>query len=225
LRQAIRGGIIGGILSQALGPLLDILSPMLQVLQAFLAPVAAMLLRLFAPVLRFFLRLLPAWIGFVNDVPDLVRDAIAFIRSLPGRIWDFLSSLPRQIWQEISAGASWLADGAANIATGVWGKFRDGIDWLTGDLPSMIASKLAEKITGVVPNIRPTGGGGGLGSLPILGNPLSPTGALFDALETAGGNGGGGFDGNLGVDLRLDDRGFGELFKIGQRDLDVDLSP
>jgi len=223
LAQSIRGGIIGGLVSQVLGPLLNVLSPMLNILSAFLAPVAALLLRLFAPVLRFFLRLLPAWIAFVNDVPGLVSDAIDFIQSLPGRIWDFMSSLPRLIWQKFKNGINWLTDDLPQL---IWEKFKDGIDWLTDDLPSQIATKLGEKITSVVPNVVPTGEDGG-GGLPILGGPIAPVdslGPIFDAINNID-SGGGPLDGNLGIYLRLDDAGIGELFRIVERETSVDNSP
>lgn len=141
LGTAIRGGLLGGVLASALGPLLDVLSPMLKVLQAFLAPVATMLLRLLSPVLRFFIRLLPAWMNFIDALPSSVSELKTAIGKLPGAIWNFMQRLPgliwsfvkglpgliwdavqwaqrigNEVWRFISAGADWIKEGAVNIA-------------------------------------------------------------------------------------------------------------
>lgn len=194
LGTAIRGGVVGGVLSQALGPLLDVLDPILKLMQAFLAPVGALLLRLLQPVLRLFLQLLPGWLSFISSIPGLVGDAVEFIQSLPGRIWNFVSSLPADIWAEISSGASWLTRSiqsiGMDIGTGIWRIFKNGADWLI-NLPSKLASALkglgVRIIGGAADLINESADDGILGGLaggllvpniPTFGLGASSTGAI-----------------------------------------------
>lgn len=130
LSTAVQGGIVGGLLSQALGPLLDVLSPILKVLQAALAPLATMLLRLLSPVLRWLIQLLPGWMQFIDDLPEYVQQAIDWIQGLPGAIWDYVSGLPGDIWAEF-----------AGLPGEIFGAFKGGINWLT-DLPGRLATAL-----------------------------------------------------------------------------------
>lgn len=130
LKQSLKGGLIGGLLSQLLGPLLDVLSPILGILRAFLAPLAVFLLRLFQPVLRLLIGLLPAWMSFIDTAMQGLPKLIAMITSLPGDIWNFVSSLPGMIWDAISSGASWLANGAVAIGSAVWSALSSGASWL-----------------------------------------------------------------------------------------------
>lgn len=161
--RAGRAGTIGLILASLLGPLLNLLDPMLKILQAALAPLAVMLLRLLQPVLRFLIQLLPAWMSFIDDLPDLVDDVITFIQSLPRRIWAFLSSLPGMIWRAFKTGASWLAEGASNIGTEVWNaiktKFNDLVRFV-----KTLPTKLGQRIASVVPGVDLNGDDGGVGS-------------------------------------------------------------
>lgn len=140
LRQAFRGGLIGGLLSQAIGPLLDTLDPILKILQAFLAPLATLLLRLLSPVLRFLIQLLPAWMWFIDNLPGLIQGVIDWVMALPGRVWDFMADLPGMIWTAIEAGAGWIADGAVAIGEQVWEYTEQGFEMLVGWLEDILNS-------------------------------------------------------------------------------------
>jgi len=168
----------------ALGPLKDMLGGVLNVLSAFLAPMAMMLMRIFQPVLRLLIQLLPAWFAFMGFVDDLLDSAVEFLSSLPGRIWSFMRDLPGMIWSAISSGASWLAEGAANIGSAVWSAIKsgaswfaegasnigsavwsaikDGADWAT-NLPGEIASELHGLGVEILESADPREGGGFLG--------------------------------------------------------------
>lgn len=144
LGTAIRGGIVGGLLSQALGPLVDILDPILKILQAFLAPVAVLLMRLLTPVLRFLIKLLPAWFRFMEKVGPilallavvpailwrLIRDFGTWLMALPGKIWgkmktwagkvsNFLRTLPKRIWNFMTRLPSMIGNTIASNVPGV----------------------------------------------------------------------------------------------------------
>lgn len=175
LSQNLRGGIIGGALVSALGPLLDVLNPILDLLKAFLAPLAVMLLRLFQPVLRQFLKLLPGWFDFVrtatdvlvavdkwlrnNDLDDFIGLMFGFFRDLGQRFWESvgrllpsLDTLKRDITSEL-----------ANIPSAIWSLFSDGWDWLSDGawniakdvwsfvsrLPQKIGEEIAQRVPGV----------------------------------------------------------------------------
>lgn len=141
LRTAVTGGLVGGLLSEALGPLLEVLQPMLDILSAFLAPVAAMLLRLLSPVLRTMIQLLPAWMGFIQNVEGWVGDAVEFLQNLPGQIWAFLSS-----------GWSWLSNGAEALGKKIKNKLKSLFNGIK-DAVKNIPQEIARVIANAVPSI------------------------------------------------------------------------
>lgn len=93
LSNSIKGGIIGGLIAGALGPVLDTLDPILKVLRAFLAPVSVMLLRLLAPFLRFAVRQLPGWFRFTQQVFASVGAKLTFLQGLFSDAKDFLGDI------------------------------------------------------------------------------------------------------------------------------------
>jgi hypothetical protein len=118
LATAIKGGIVGGLISSALEPLLEVLDPFLQILQAFVAPLAVVLLRLFTPVLRLLIGLLPAYLdkfdefetgigavlaalfplaAFLPSIVNFVSKLPDKLDALPGKIKDFVMDLPGKI--------------------------------------------------------------------------------------------------------------------------------
>jgi hypothetical protein len=167
LAQSLRGGIIGGLIASAFGPVLEVLDPMLEILEAFVAPVMAFLLRLLQPALRFLIELLPLWIGFI----DFVNDNIGKIRAgilmatgllgwlliiagnlgiveevLRGKLGDiatFVAELPGKIWDALSGGAAWLASSASDLAetfgSAIWDAFSS--------LPNDIVTALTESVS------------------------------------------------------------------------------
>lgn len=136
-RGSLRAGALAGILTEALGPLLDILSPIFDILNAFLAPVAALVLRLLQPVLRLFIKLLPAWFAFVRTAGNVLTGLQDLLLSLPRRLWQFLQRLPGLIWQAFLGGADWLADGAASIGNATWQAIKSGASWLADGAASI----------------------------------------------------------------------------------------
>jgi AcrR family transcriptional regulator len=172
LSQATRGGFIGGLLSEALGPVLDVLTPILNILSAFLAPLAALLLRLFAPVLRFLVRLLPQFISFVNDLPDIVASLPEligqFLADLPAMIWEFIQQLPRLIWNAFTTALSWAADIGKAIADAIFA----GAAWLKNGIVS-IAQTIAEELAGLGVRILDDLTEGPIGDF-VLGPPSDP---------------------------------------------------
>lgn len=128
--QALSGGIVGGLVSQLLGPLLDILDPILKILNAFLAPVSAMLMRLLMPVLRFMIQLLPGWIQFINELPQMVAN-------LPQNIWSFLKDIATLTWQAFKGGAAWLANGAVAIGEATWKAIKNGAKWIANGVSAI----------------------------------------------------------------------------------------
>lgn len=179
LADAITGGIVGGLLSQLLGPLLDVLSPMLEILNAFLAPLAAFLLRLFSPVLRMLIDLLPAWMEFMRiangGIPALQR----LLASLPRRAWNFIKALPGMIWSAIKSGASWLANGATKIGAAVWSAIESGAAWFANGA-TKLSSMIKDKLSGLLNNIKTA----------ILNLPSKIGNVIADKVPGIGGGGG-----------------------------------
>jgi len=183
LRGSLKGGLLGGALVAALGPLIDILEPIQGVLEAFLAPVAVMLLRLFAPVLRFLLtKALPVWMEYMPLIGDVVKGVLALsslvllpllatvaivalavqgIRTAAEGLWNWAtggaaSDIGASVWAAISSGASWLANGAFNIASYVWSFVSrlPGQIWEEmRQLPDLIGQSIAERL----PNVPDSG--------------------------------------------------------------------
>jgi len=93
LSQTLRGGIIGGLLVSALGPLLDIVDPILKILQAFVAPLAVVLLRLIQPVLVLLLKALPYLFDIAGYVLDLIDRIGPIAASIFAAAQDIISRL------------------------------------------------------------------------------------------------------------------------------------
>ena len=144
LSTAIRGGIVGGLISSALEPLLKVLDPVLQILQAFVAPLAVLLLRILTPVLRLFLRFLPVYLDKFEEYETLIASVITGLFPLAAflpTIVNFVSNLPGKL----DTLKSDLKEKLKNLP----GKIRSKLDTLKddivealGDLPSNIASAL-----------------------------------------------------------------------------------
>jgi len=144
LAASITGGIVGGLLAQGLGPILDLLDPILKILQAFLAPVAALLMRALAPVLREIIKLLPQWNAFVSDAPGLLGDIVSFIQSLPDRIAAFMRDPLGAIEGWLQSAMEWLAD-RFNVDS-LLSLARDAINRFlekTAEMASIIADGIA----------------------------------------------------------------------------------
>lgn len=170
LRTAIAGGIVGGLVSQLLGPLLDILDPILKLFQAFVAPVGALLLRLLQPVLRFFVRLLPQWIAWLSSAEEWLSGVVSWL----GRLWsgfrDWITALPGRIWSAIKQGWDTLKATVQNVINrvnqlkqsvvstlvGFWNGLKSRVQSLirfVKNLPQRIGSAIANRLPGV-----PSGG-------------------------------------------------------------------
>ena len=179
LSQSLRGGIVGGLLSQAIGPLLEVLDPILQILEAFLAPVAVMLLRVLQPILRLLVRILPFWLSYMEFINGMFKDLNEYMRSARQGIWQFVSSLPGRIWEYTKQGFNNLQE-----------TIQDKLSSLPGDIASGIASRVPvvgggdNSGGGGGPSLPPDSGGGG--GLP----PIIPPGG-FPGIDPSSDNGGG----------------------------------
>jgi phage-related protein len=179
LSSNLRGGIIGGALVSALGPLLDVLNPILDVLKAFLAPLAAVVLRLFAPVLRFLLsQVLPLWMEamtFLLDNIGALRGILMFmaaaatilslIASGIGFLLIPLAAIAAAIvfWEDIKRFVRDIAGDLRNVPGMIWSKFKSGWSWLSNGawniakdvwsfvsrLPSQIGQEIAQRVPGI----------------------------------------------------------------------------
>lgn len=149
----LRGGLVGLVLGPLIGvfevvfaPMINnVLKPILTVLQAFLAPVSSMLLRQLTPVLRLLTRILPAWLAFTDDLPDMIDDVGREIESLPQRLWDFMKALPDMMWSVVESSAGWITNGAEAIGKAVWSVMSSGVAWLTDGIET-IATAIANAI-------------------------------------------------------------------------------